>query len=67
LGLIDNDAWRFSRENTPGEIYADMFVAWVYSGWVQGEEGELDPESIARRNFMDIHMYRWIQRAHFRD
>jgi hypothetical protein len=65
--------WQFSRDAGPyevhnpdnpnddtdgrGEIFADMFIGWVYSKWEDSDLGDM------RSNFMNYHMPIWIANA----
>jgi hypothetical protein len=51
--------WQQSDQNTALEIFADMFLGWVYDEWAgfdtQGYEVGVD-----RQNFMNLFMPHWI-------
>jgi hypothetical protein len=65
--------WQFSKDEGPydtkgtkttdddtdgrGEIFADMFIGWVYNQWEATDLGN------ARSDFMDYHMPIWIADA----
>ena len=69
-GFLD---WQFSKDEGPydvhnpdnpkddtdgrGEIFADMFIGWVYGKWEDSDLGD------ARSTFMNYHMPIWIADA----
>jgi hypothetical protein len=63
-GLIPNtpeDKWQLSQSLTPSEVFADMFVAWVYGGWVNS--GEYMLAGRQRRELMEGNMAAWVRYA----
>jgi hypothetical protein len=54
-GEPDNMWRQHPEENaTPNEVFADMFLGWVYGEWLNGREG------IQRRDYMDKKMPDWL-------
>ncbi|TFH34800.1 MAG: hypothetical protein E4G99_08745 [Anaerolineales bacterium] len=49
--------WRQHPENipTPNEVFADMFLGWVYDQWLDDQNGE------RRQDYMGENMESWIQ------
>jgi hypothetical protein len=46
-------SWQLSVDNAAGEIYADMFVGWVYGRWgTSPYTGDLTEEANKKRQFM---------------
>lgn len=41
------NAWQFSSSLEPGEIFADLFLAWVFNAWGPSGNGELFMEMFA--------------------
>lgn len=48
-----NLTWQKSNANTNEEVFADMFIGWVYNTWGQNDVGQ------ARGNWMNNHMGNW--------
>lgn len=48
--------WQWSEEFGRGEIFADMFVGWVYGQWEADEAGY----GTRRANYMNDNMPYWI-------
>ena len=53
--------WQQSEDITSGEIFADMFLGWVYDIWYQGPYNNLRVAAVARQNFMNQFMPTWLQ------
>ena len=51
--------WQQSKELTPGEEFADMFVGWAYDTWATDKVGA----GTAREAFMSSNMPFWISMA----
>jgi hypothetical protein len=52
--------WRLSGSNGPEEIFADMFVGWVYNRWETEKRFDiLTPLGQARSDFMNENMAIW--------
>ncbi|MGD2162622.1 MAG: papain-like cysteine protease family protein [Anaerolineales bacterium] len=57
-GEPDNMWRQHPEENaTPNEVFADMFLGWVYGEWLNGREGN------QRRDYMDKKMTDWLRNA----
>jgi RHS repeat-associated protein len=54
------ESWQYSRQTTPSEIYADMFLGWVYNEWASKKEGVFTPLGQRRADFMDQIMVKAI-------
>ena len=52
----DWEEWQFGATDDPGEVWADMFLGWVYDEW-----GD-DPFGIAdyKQNYMNTHMRAYL-------
>ena len=51
------DNWQFGWDNTQSEVFADMFVGWVYDKWdLQHPQGL----GVLRQNHMNLYMGGWI-------
>jgi hypothetical protein len=46
-----------------GESFGDMFVAWVYGGWREDDNGLITSAGLRARNFMYLNMPDWIEMA----
>jgi RHS repeat-associated protein len=56
--------WQQSRENTRGEIFADMFVGWSYGQWETNPfTGALTNDAALKADFMTTNMSVWIDSA----
>ncbi len=49
--------WIQSIQTSPSEVFADMFIGWVYNKWEDSPQGE------ARKKFMNEYMRSWIRKA----
>jgi hypothetical protein len=65
-GFYGNGSNTWQQNTTPypddpntrsSEVFADMFVGWVYNRWAE------DAYGIARADFMIAHMHDWIKQA----
>jgi RHS repeat-associated protein len=54
--------WQWSKEETAGEIFADMFIGWVYNRW-ETIGTELAPLGQQRADYMHANMGGWIVEA----
>jgi len=60
--------WQYSKDDAddvtgPGEIFADMFIGWVYDKWQVNAAGEIMPGGVERSNHMNSNMRTWIKLA----
>ena len=51
--------WQQSKDISKSEIYADMFLGWVYDEWAQ-PKSEYYNVGVNRQNFMKLYMPHWI-------
>jgi RHS repeat-associated protein len=54
----DFPGWQQSRQNTRGEIFADMFVGWAYGQWSNNQEQRVFAS--LKTDFMATNMPVWI-------
>jgi RHS repeat-associated protein len=52
-------SWQYSRDLGSGEIFADMFIGWVYNQW-EVSNNEFTPTAIKRSDYMEKNMSGWI-------
>ncbi len=45
-------SWQLSVDMAEGEIYADMFVGWVYGRWQTNPDGSLTDPAELKSQFM---------------
>ncbi len=57
------ESWTYSKEITRSEIFADMFLGWVYKTWARNRSGKLTPMARQRSNHMNNHMDDLILKA----
>jgi RHS repeat-associated protein len=48
--------WQYSRSNERGEIFADMFLGWVYNTWATTSQGRLTEMAQRRADYMSQQM-----------
>lgn len=61
----DFPGWQQSTDDSAGEIFADMFIGWVYNQWeVDPFTGALTNDAELKANFMTTNMSIWIDTAH---
>ncbi len=54
------DNWQFGWDNTASEVFADMFIGWVYNTWdLSGRDGGLGTQ---RMTLMNSKMPLWLNR-----
>jgi hypothetical protein len=56
------EKWQYSRDEGPngrGEIFADMFVGWVYNQWEVDDSG-LTATAVKRADYMNSRMPGWV-------
>ncbi len=51
--------WQYSKQNKNGEIFADMFIGWVYNQWGV-RNGRLTSLAVKRAGYMNSRMPGWI-------
>ncbi len=54
--------WQQSEDITSKEIYADMFLGWVYDMWYSGNNQALFDAGVDRMNFMNLYMPIWLNK-----
>jgi RHS repeat-associated protein len=52
--------WQYSKENTSGQILADMFIGWIYNSWEVDRDGILTDLATSRSDLMSYYMLIWI-------
>jgi hypothetical protein len=52
--------WQFSKKLDPGEIFADMFLGWIYNSWELKPSGGPTDLAISRSQNMSSYMPIWI-------
>jgi RHS repeat-associated protein len=52
--------WQFNRDRKAGEIFADMFVGWVYNSWEVNPLGGPTDLAILRSQNMSYYMPIWV-------
>ncbi|MFH2103693.1 MAG: hypothetical protein ABIJ39_10110 [Chloroflexota bacterium] len=57
IGVSGTMTWVQSIVVNGSEVFADMFIGWVYNRWENSEYGT------ERRRFMDTNMEGWIRQA----
>jgi hypothetical protein len=65
-GFFQRSRFQQSQDKTPGEIFADMFIGWVYDRWATADglpESPLKDAGLARKRFMDSIMIDLIEIA----
>lgn len=48
--------WQYSEQRERGEIFADMFVGWVYNTWAKRSDGYLTDMAARRADYMEQKM-----------
>jgi RHS repeat-associated protein len=57
-------SWQYSLVPSPGEIFADMFLGWVYNRWAKLPNSEkLTKMGQERKSYMNLNMVDWIMIA----
>jgi hypothetical protein len=56
-------SWQYSHSNSSGEIFADMFLGWVYNSWSHLPNGNLTPMAQIRSTHMNQNMDDLIRTA----
>ncbi len=55
--------WQHSSSSDSGEIFADMFIGWVYGAWETNDLGNMTTAGNAKSNFMTTNMSAFINIA----
>ena len=58
-------SWQYSGELGSGEIFADMFIGWVYNRWEE-TNGVITSEGQGRQTYMNNGMPLWVMMAYDR-